>query len=1338
MRIAEFHIESFGCLERLSVSELQPGLSIVLGKNEAGKSTLLAFLRAMLFGFPSRRKGPDYRTTQDGRQGGRLVLLDGNQERITVERYAMRRTKKFTATLRDGSLCSEDQLHQRLGRVTPDVYANVFAFGLGELQDFASLQDDKVRDAIYSAGMGTGKQSPAQLVQQLQAQSEQWFKPRGSVPELNRLLVQLEQQRAALREHAADQDCYQRYQDQRRQAEQRRAELGAGVLEGRQRLAHLTLLSQAREDWVRLVAAREKLETLPAIADFPEDGLARWERLQVEHRALQDQLREARDERREQEEQLSELRVEPEVLAARDEIRRLDRQVELFEKNRRELAATASDRKLSQAEFCKALERLGPEWDESSVHAFDWSLPVQQEIAAAQKAVREASMRVDKQQAEVDRLERQLGEQQEAEQGEDQRLQAIPAPRTELDEAGIARLEQLRATFDAARRDLPQVQGDAQHQEARLQSLLRGINPDWTETELSQFDDSLPAQQERNEHRNRLADLGARLRQAEDRLATAQQTARELDQAVQRDQAELDRWPAGEADEERLRDMKMLGNQLREQLQTWSRWDTEIAHQTQRKEDIRDQLSRLDHLQPGPGAGLPVWLPPALAGLGGASFLLLVVLRDDWLLGLLLLGLALGVAGWLYAVSRSTKANDPAAGQRLAADRQKLLERLAELEIHLQTAQTAKHACHTQIRQWAEALDLEAPPDQQPPNLQPLLGDLQQIEQRIEQQQARNQQRRALEQQRDERREQFARARETRQTAQRAHAELQQQLQQARDAWQRWLRENRLPVNLSPDVARDVLAHVQSARELLQGLQEKRERIVKMQAALEDYQAAIRRVAANSRIDDLPDEPSAAVQELSELRDQQQHLRRRREEAQRRLEEQKQRTARASETLEAARQTLQIAHTQLDMAQQQWRALLTRHGLRETVTVEQIDPMLQAIRDAQKQGSELQRQQNKEATLAREMTRYRQDVAALLSRCGEAEPNEEPGRGDAVAGVQALARRLQQAEQAQQRRDTLCQAQEQLQARIARLETQVGERQRARDQLLRAADTADEEAFRQKARDHAQRQALTAQIEDWETRLRLLAGSAPALDTLQQELQASSPESVQAEQQQQERAIEQLEQQRDEAVRESEQLRVRLEELERSEEISVLRIRHAADLAEFHHLAREWAALQITAHLIDRAREHYERERRPAVLKQAERYFSQFTAGRYREIHTAQDEPAIVAPNGERKTLSQLSRGTSEQLYLSLRFGYVEEFVQQAEPLPLIFDDILVNFDAERAEAAARAIGELAQAQQIVLFTCHGRTARLLKQAHPAATLYELSDGQLTPRVSELEPGRPA
>ena len=72
-----------------------------------------------------------------------------------------------------------------------------------------------------------------------------------------------------------------------------------------------------------------------------------------------------------------------------------------------------------------------------------------------------------------------------------------------------------------------------------------------------------------------------------------------------------------------------------------------------------------------------------------------------------------------------------------------------------------------------------------------------------------------------------------------------------------------------------------------------------------------------------------------------------------------------------------------------------------------------------------------------------------------------------------------------------------------------------------------------------------------------------------------------------------------------------------------------------------------------------------------------------------------------------MSRGTREQLYLSLRFGLIREFGERTERLPVVVDEVLVNFDPKRAGLAARAFAELANTNQVLVFTCHPETVAL-------------------------------
>jgi uncharacterized protein YhaN len=178
--------------------------------------------------------------------------------------------------------------------------------------------------------------------------------------------------------------------------------------------------------------------------------------------------------------------------------------------------------------------------------------------------------------------------------------------------------------------------------------------------------------------------------------------------------------------------------------------------------------------------------------------------------------------------------------------------------------------------------------------------------------------------------------------------------------------------------------------------------------------------------------------------------------------------------------------------------------------------------------------------------------------------------------------------------------------------------------------------------------------------------------------------------------------------------RRRMEELERSEDSASLRQDRADRVAELERLAEAWSATTIALELLRRTRSRYERDHRPDVLKTAETLMTAWTDGRYtrivaplgRQVEELERNDGVIVP------ISGLSTGTAEQLYLALRFGLVEHFAREAESLPLVMDDILVNFDPGRAERAARSIEDLALRHQVLYFTCHPETA-----LHPDTTV---------------------
>jgi uncharacterized protein YhaN len=168
-----------------------------------------------------------------------------------------------------------------------------------------------------------------------------------------------------------------------------------------------------------------------------------------------------------------------------------------------------------------------------------------------------------------------------------------------------------------------------------------------------------------------------------------------------------------------------------------------------------------------------------------------------------------------------------------------------------------------------------------------------------------------------------------------------------------------------------------------------------------------------------------------------------------------------------------------------------------------------------------------------------------------------------------------------------------------------------------------------------------------------------------------------------------------------------LDELASSEEIADLALERESVASELDAALERWLTLGLALRLIQATLARYEAERQPVVISRAAELFSEVTAGRYVRLVAREDGDGkhhgieAIGADGARVDAAALSRGTAEQLYLCLRLAFASNFAGRAAALPLVLDDVLVNFDPERSLAMARAIGSVAAAHQVIVLTCH-------------------------------------
>lgn len=100
------------------------------------------------------------------------------------------------------------------------------------------------------------------------------------------------------------------------------------------------------------------------------------------------------------------------------------------------------------------------------------------------------------------------------------------------------------------------------------------------------------------------------------------------------------------------------------------------------------------------------------------------------------------------------------------------------------------------------------------------------------------------------------------------------------------------------------------------------------------------------------------------------------------------------------------------------------------------------------------------------------------------------------------------------------------------------------------------------------------------------------------------------------------------------------------------------------------------------------------------------TSGRYRDLKIDEKLNMKLVWNDKLIMLNNLSAGTIDQLYFSLRLT-VADLLLGKDSMPLIFDDSFALYDNKRVKAA---LAQIASRSQVIIFTCQSREKKFLEE----------------------------
>lgn len=269
MKIKRLDLKAYGHFTDCTIdfASDSPGLHIIYGPNEAGKSTTLRALRGLLYGIPMRTPDNFLHDYSKLKIGGHLENSDGKT-------LVFWRRKKNTGDLlnADDTLIEQDVLAEFLHGIEEPLFSALFAIDHETLvsggRDILEQKGD-IGQALFSAGAGLS--SLHGVIERMEQECENLFKSGGSRPEINQAIRVYQDIKKEIRQLSLSSTAWKEQNDlfdaasrDLVQIEEKKTSLGV-------ELERLRRLQRAIPNLVRRSTLKESLGALGDFSHLPQD-----------------------------------------------------------------------------------------------------------------------------------------------------------------------------------------------------------------------------------------------------------------------------------------------------------------------------------------------------------------------------------------------------------------------------------------------------------------------------------------------------------------------------------------------------------------------------------------------------------------------------------------------------------------------------------------------------------------------------------------------------------------------------------------------------------------------------------------------------------------------------------------------------------------------------------------------------------------------------------------------------------------------------------------------------------------------------------------------------------
>ncbi len=318
MKIKDIQVDGFGVWTGLSVDSLSEGMTLFYGPNEAGKTTLMQFLRAMLYGFTPDRRHKYLPPIYGGTPGG-AIRLTGPGGGYELRRHSQLTdadtTGRLTVTGTDGLSQGQHRLSMLLGQIDEPIFTNVFAIGIRELQELSTLDDTSAADELYKLSSGLDRVSLVDVLRSLRAGrgelvgkgAAQAGEEEAAVNQLTSMMSKREKLRDEIQRLSGQTRRWSEFATQRRTQSQEIESLRGRMVAWEREARCVEIATSVFEPWKKRAKILAKIQEIEGEAQLPDEApsqLVQIEALMEERKAKIEEIRARRRSIRDKAEQL--------------------------------------------------------------------------------------------------------------------------------------------------------------------------------------------------------------------------------------------------------------------------------------------------------------------------------------------------------------------------------------------------------------------------------------------------------------------------------------------------------------------------------------------------------------------------------------------------------------------------------------------------------------------------------------------------------------------------------------------------------------------------------------------------------------------------------------------------------------------------------------------------------------------------------------------------------------------------------------------------------------------------------------------------------------------------